>query len=426
MRAGLDDPRQWLQELFAIAVAAADPRQVLQPRLPRDTRRRAIVIGAGKAAAGMASALEQHWAGELSGLVVTPYGHAVPCQRIEVMEAAHPIPDERGALAVHRILSLVRDLTPDDLVICLLSGGGSALLSLPAPGITLADKQDLNKQLLRCGAPIGEINCVRKHLSAIKGGRLARACRPAQLITYAISDVPGDHPHVIASGPTVPDPSTSAQALAILRRHRIPLAPPIVEWLEAVDSETLKTGDPAFARSEFHLVATPHQSLEAAANAARDAGVEVQVLGDDLEGEAREVAGQHAAIAHDARRRIGSSGPPLLILSGGETSVTVAGSGRGGRNTEFLLGLAVALAGAPGVYALAADSDGLDGAQDNAGAVLGPDSLRRAHELGLDAAALLDDNDSHRFFATLGDLVTTGPTRTNVNDIRAVLVLPEH
>jgi glycerate 2-kinase len=421
MNAGLDDPRQFLLELFQIAVRAADPHLVLAPCLPTDTSRRALVIGAGKAAASMASALEQHWCGELSGLVVTPYGHALPCHGIEVVEAAHPIPDERGVQAVQRILRLVKDLNPADLVICLLSGGGSALLSLPAPGITLAEKQAISRHLLHCGAAIDEINCVRKHLSGIKGGRLARACQPAQLITYAISDVPGDLPAVIASGPTVPDPTTSAEALATLRRHRIPLAPHIATWLEAPASESLKVGDPAFAGSEFHLIATPRLSLQAAASAARGAGVEVVLLGDDLQGEAREVAGAHAALALGA---LGTAKGPCLFLSGGETTVTVKGRGRGGRNTEFLLSLAIEMAGAPGIYALAADTDGIDGAQDNAGAVLTPATWQRARDLGLDAAAMLADNDSHGFFATVDDLMLTGPTRSNVNDFRALLVLP--
>jgi hydroxypyruvate reductase len=426
VRAGLDDPRQWLQELLRIALAAADPTQVLARHLPQDTHRRALVIGAGKAAATMATALEQHWAGELSGLVVTPYGHALPCQRIEVVEAAHPVPDARGTEAVQRILARVSDLGADDLVICLLSGGGSALLSLPAPGIALAEKQFITKALLRCGAAIDEINCVRKHLSAIKGGRLAAACAPAQLVTYAISDVPGDHPSVIASGPTVPDPTASRDALAILRRHAIALPPHIVAWLEGPESETLKAGDPAFARSEFHLIATPQLSLQAAASAARGAGVEVTVLGDDIEGVAREVAQAHAALALRTVKERRPATRAHLILSGGETTVAVTGRGRGGRNTEFLLSLALALDGAPGVYALAADTDGIDGAQDCAGALLAPDSVQRSRQQGLDAAALLDDNDSHRFFAALDDLVITGPTRTNVNDFRAVLILPGH
>jgi glycerate 2-kinase len=423
MRAGLDDPRHWLLELFHVAVAAADPRHALVQHLPRDTRHRALVIGAGKAAAAMASALEQHWMGELSGLVIVPYGHAVPTARIEVVEAAHPVPDERGAMAVQRILGLVKNLRPAERVICLLSGGGSALLSLPAPGITLAEKQAITRQLLLCGAAIGEINCVRKHLSGIKGGRLARACAPAQLITYAISDVPGDHASVIASGPTVPDPTTSAEALALLRRYRVALSPHIVSWLETAASESLKEDDPAFAGSAFHLIATPRLSLQAAARAARDAGVEVTVLGGDVQGEARDVARAQAAQALTLR----ASAHPraCLLLSGGETTVTVNGTGRGGRNTEFLLSLAIEVAGASGIYALAADTDGIDGTQHNAGALLTPATWRRARELGLDATAMLADNDSHDFFAALDDLVVTGPTRTNVNDFRAVLVLPE-
>ena len=425
MRAGLDDPRQFLQDLFRLAVTAADPQQALKRYLPRNTARRVRVIGAGKAAASMASALEQHWAGEVSGLVVTPYSHALHCQRIEVLEAAHPVPDAQGELAAQRMLALVSDLQADDLVICLLSGGGSALLSLPAPTITLAEKQTLSRQLLQCGATIGEINCVRKHLSAIKGGRLARACYPAQLITYAISDVPGDQPDVIASGPTVADPTTSAQALAVLLRFDIPLAPHTVDWLQNPASETLKAGDAALVGSEFHLIATAQQSLESAARAARDAGLEVLLLGDSIEGEAREVARVHAAMALSARQQGEPASPPCLILSGGETTVTVNGQGRGGRNSEFLLSLASALAGTPGIYALAADTDGLDGSGNNAGAILTPDSWQRARALGLDAAAMLNDNDSYGFFAALDDLIVTGPTRTNVNDFRAVLILPE-
>lgn len=406
-----------------MAVAAADPHRVLPPCLPGDTGRRAIVIGAGKAAAAMASALEQHWAGALSGLVITPYGHGEPCQHIEVIEAAHPIPDAQGEKAAARILALVSNLSAEDLVICLLSGGGSALLSLPAPGITLADKQDINRQLLQSGAAIADINCVRKHLSGIKGGRLARACYPAQLITFAISDVPGDHPAIIASGPTVADTASSAEALAILQRYDITVGTHILEWLQISDSETLKADDPVFAGSQFHLIATAQTSLEAAARAARKAGLEVLLLGDNIEGEAREVARAQATLAL-ARQHGEQSRSPCLILSGGETTVTINGGGRGGRNTEFLLSMAIALVGAPGIHALAADTDGRDGTQDNAGAILAPTSWQRSRDLGLDAAALLADNDSYRFFAALDDLLVTGPTRTNVNDFRAVLVLP--
>ncbi len=423
MRAGLIDPRQLLLELFQVAVRAADPHQVLAPCLPVDRSRRALVIGAGKAAASMASALEKNWLGELSGLVVAPYSHGEPCQHIEVLQAAHPVPDTQGEQAATRILELVANLSVTDLVICLLSGGGSALLSLPAPGVTLADKRDINQQLLRCGATIAEINCVRKHLSRIKGGRLARACHPAQLITYAISDVPGDQPAVIASGPTVADTTRSAEALRVLQRYAIMVGPKVLDWLENPESETLQAHDPVFALSQFHLIATAGQSLQAAARAARDAGIEVVLLGDNIEGEACAVARTHAALAL-ARQRSVPTQPPCLYLSGGETTVTVNGTGRGGRNTEFLLSLAIEVAGAPGIYALAADTDGIDGAQDNAGAFLTPATWQRAHHLGLDATAMLSDNDSYGFFAAVDDLLVTGPTRTNVNDFRAVLVLP--
>ena len=406
-----------------MAVDAANPHRVLPPYLPRDTNRRALVIGAGKAAAAMASALEKNWAGELSGLVVTPYGHSEPCKHIEVVEASHPIPDMQGEQAATRIMELVSDLSSEDLVLCLLSGGGSALLSLPAPGMTLADKQDITQQLLQSGAAIADINCVRKHLSRIKGGRLARACHPAQLITYAISDVPGDHPAVIASGPTVADASRATEALGILKRYDIKVGTHILDWLLSSDSATVQAGDPAFVGNQFHIIATAKASLDAAARAAREAGIEVLQLGDNIEGEAREVARVQAAMAL-ARRRGETTILPFLILSGGETTVKVTGRGRGGRNTEFLLSLAIALAGAPGIYALAADTDGIDGSQDNAGAVLTPESWQRARSLGLDAAALLADNDAYSYFAALDDLLVTGPTRTNINDFRAVLVLP--
>ena len=418
----LTEPRAFLLDLFHSAVDAANPHTVLADYLPADTHRRAIVIGAGKAAASMAAALEQHWSGELSGLVVTRYGHAEPCERIEVVEAAHPVPDDEGEKVARRMLALVADLTQEDLVICLISGGGSSLLSLPAAGISLADKQAVNQQLLKCGAPIDEINCVRKHLSAIKGGRLARACAPAQVITLAISDVPGDDPAVIASGPTVADSSTCADALAILARHDIEISDAVRDWLQDPEAETVKPGHPLFARSEYHLIATPRKSMEAARLAAGKAGLEVIFLGDDVEGEAREVAWEQAALAMTAAQ--GATRLPCLILSGGETTVTVRGSGRGGRNAEYLLALANALEGAPNVYALAADTDGIDGSEDNAGAVLQPDSWQRAGERGLSAAAMLDNNNGYGFFDALDDLIVTGPTRTNVNDFRAILVLP--
>ncbi len=420
MRAGPDAPRDFLTELFHVTVAAADPHITLPPLLPPRRDRPAVVIGAGKAAAAMAAGLEQHWPGELRGLVAVPYGHAEPCARIAVVEAAHPVPDDQGEVVARRVLDAVGGLTTHDLVICLLSGGGSSLLALPAPALSLADKQAIGRQLLRSGAPIDEINCVRKHLSAIKGGRLAAACRPAQLITYAISDVPGDDPSVIASGPTVADPTTAADALAVIERRGIDAPPHVLDWLHDPDAETPGPGDPALEHAAFHLVATPDGALRAAAAAAESAGIEVTYLGDDIQGEAREIGAAQAARAlelHAAGRR-------CLLLSGGETTVTVRGGGRGGRNTEFLLAAAVALDGAPGIHAMAADTDGIDGAGDNAGALLAPDSLARAHAAGLDAGALLEDNNGHGFFDALDDLVVTGPTRTNVNDFRALLVLP--
>ena len=383
-----------------------------------------MVVGAGKASAAMARALEENWRGELSGLVATRYGHGEHCDRIEVVEAAHPVPDDAGQQVAGRILGLVDNLGADDLVICLMSGGGSSLLSLPAPGISLADKQGINRQLLRCGAAIDEINCVRKHLSAIKGGRLAAACAPARVITYAISDVPGDDPSVIASGPTVADASTAQDALAVLARYAVEVPDNIRAWLADPAAETLKAQDSLLRNNEFHLIATPHQSLQAAAEVARAAGVEVLLLGDSIEGEARDVAAVHAAIAQYCRRRGEPLAPPCLILSGGETTVTVRGTGRGGRNAEFLLALATALGEEHRCFALAADTDGIDGSEDNAGALMTPDSLQRGAAAGLDARAMLDNNDGYGFFAALDDLVVTGPTRTNVNDFRAILVLP--
>jgi len=420
MRVSVEQPETFLRELFDTTVRAAGPARALGHFLDDINGRDALVIGAGKAAASMAAALEARWTGGLRGLVAAPYGHVESCSHIEVVEAAHPVPDDQGERFARRVLEAVRGLTPDDLLICLLSGGGSALLALPAPGLTLADKQSVNRQLLRSGAPIDEINCVRKHLSAIKGGRLAAACHPAELVTFAISDVPGDDPTVIASGPTVPDPTTCADALAILQRRAIAAPAAVVDWLRDPAAETPKVDDAIFSDSRFHLIATPDSALRAAADAAAAAGVEVIYLGDAVEGEARAVGTEQAALAQEHL----AAGRRCLLLSGGETTVTVRGSGRGGRNTEFLLALACALQGAPGIHALAADTDGIDGAGDNAGAVLGPATWTRAQALGLDARAMLENNDGYRFFAALDDLVVTGPTRTNVNDFRALLVLP--
>jgi hydroxypyruvate reductase len=392
--------------MFDAAVAAAAPATALPPYLPSPPKGRTIVVGAGKASAAMAAAVEAHWPGRLSGLVVTRYGHAVDTKRIEIVEAAHPVPDAAGQKAAARILDLVKGLGPDDLVLALISGGASALLTLPASGMTLEQKQALNRALLKSGASISEMNCVRKHLSQVKGGRLAAAAAPAQVVALLISDVPGDDPSVIGSGPTVPDPTTIEDARAVLAKYGIE-AP-------AALSETPKS----LANSETVMVATPQKSLEAAASVARAHGIAPLLLGDAIEGEAREVAKVMAGIARSCATHGHPARPPCVLLSGGEATVTVRGKGRGGRNAEFLLALAVALEGHPRIHALAADTDGIDGSEDNAGALVTPDTLAR----GPDAKVRLADNDGYGFFAALGDLVMTGPTLTNVNDFRAILV----
>ncbi len=417
--------RNFLRSLFDAAVAAADPLEVVPPHLPAPPRGRTLVVGAGKASAKMARAVEDHGTGALEGLVVTRYGHAVPCRRIEIMEAAHPVPDAAGEAAARRILDLVRGAGEEDRVIALFSGGGSALCTLPAPGLTLADKQAVNRALLRSGATILEINCVRKHLSAIKGGRLAVAAWPAPVRALLISDVPGDDPAVIASGPTVADPTSFSDALAILEKYGIREPRAVIRHLREAREETPKPGDPRLSRTENIIVARPQQSLEAAARRAQAEGVRPLLLGDAIEGEAREVGRVMAGIAWSVRRHGHPLPPPCVLLSGGETTVTVHGRGRGGRNVEFLLALALALEGAAGVWAVAADTDGVDGAEEVAGAVITPDTLTRAARLGLDPRAFLADNDAHAFFAALGDQLVTGPTLTNVNDFRAILVLPE-
>jgi hydroxypyruvate reductase len=416
------DPKTLLRDLFATAIDAAHPRQVLADYLPADRSGRVIVIGAGKAAAAMAEVVEREWQGEVSGLVVTRYEHGANCQKIEVVEAAHPVPDDAGERVARRVLELVSNLQESDRVIFLLSGGGSSLLALPAAGISLQDKQAMNKALLKSGATIGEMNCVRKHLSAIKGGRLAKASWPASVYTYAISDVPGDEATVIASGPTVADPTTSQQALAILARYSIEIPANVRAWLNSPESETVKPGDSCLSRSHFQLIATPQQSLDAAAAKAQAAGLPTLILGD-LEGESREVAKVHAGIARQIQLHGQPLKPPCVILSGGETTVTVRGKGRGGRNAEFLLSLTESLKGLPGVYALAGDTDGIDGSEDNAGALMTPSSYSRAAALNLSASDELDNNNGYGYFAALDDLIVTGPTRTNVNDFRAILIL---
>jgi glycerate 2-kinase len=416
--------RALLRTMFDAAIAAAQPARCLPPHLPTPPKGRTIVLGAGKASAAMARTFEDHWAGAITGLVVTRYGYAVPCERIEIVEAAHPVPDAAGFGAAKRMLAMAGGLTADDLVVALISGGGSALLALPADGLTLDDEQNVNRALLKSGATISEMNCVRRHISAIKGGRLAAACHPAQVVTLLMSDVPGDDPIAIASGPTVADPTTCADALDVIRRYGIEVAAAVTRVLESGAGETVKPGDPRLARATTRMIATPQRSLEAAAGIARDAGFAPSILGDSLEGEARDVGKVMAGIAQQVARHGQPVAPPCVLLSGGETTVTVRGHGRGGRNVEFLLSLAIALDGRPDVFAIAGDTDGVDGEAEIAGAIVTPDTLARAWAKGIRARDALADNDGHGFFEALGDPVVTGPTLTNVNDFRAILVRP--
>lgn len=420
----LSNPRQFLIDLYSHAVAAVSADKCLPEFLPKPPPNgRTLVIGAGKGAAAMAKAVEDHWQGPLSGLVVTRYGHGAECKNIEVVEAAHPVPDEAGRAAAGRIMQMVQGLTESDLVICLISGGGSALLALPAEGISLEQKQAMNRALLRSGATISEMNCVRKHLSAIKGGRLALACHPARVVTLMISDVPGDDPGVIASGPTLPDPTTCADSLAIMRKYGIDIPDNVLRHLESGAGETPKPGDERFARNRSRVIANAQDALEAAATRARAFGVNAYILSDCIEGEARDIGLMHAALGRQVALRDQPFVSPCVLISGGETTVTVRGNGRGGRNAEFLLSLAVALDGYPHVHAIACDTDGIDGSEDNAGAIYGPDSAERAEKLGLRAKAMLENNDGYGYFSALGDLVVSGPTRTNVNDFRAILII---
>ena len=411
-----------LREMFDAAVASAQPARRIAEFLPKYVDGRLIVIGAGKASAAMAQAVERHWLGPLEGLVVTRDGYGVPCRAIEIVEASHPVPDARGLAAARRMIEKVSGLTPKDVVLCLISGGGSALLPLPASGITLEEKQQLNTALLNSGATIAEMNCVRRHLSTIKGGRLALACGPARVINLIISDVPADDASDVASGPTVPDVTTCADALAILRRYRIDVTPAIHALLHSGTSETPKPDDARLSDIETHFIATPQMALEAAAAVAEARGVRTHILGDAIEGEARDVGLVMAAIARQVAQRGQPFSPPCVLLSGGETTVTVKGDGRGGRNVEFLLSLGIGLNGAPDVYALAADTDGVDGREEIAGAVLYPDTLERARKQGLRPIDVLDENDAHSLFLTLDDSIVTGPTLTNVNDFRAIFI----
>ncbi len=429
-------PREFLLALYQAAVQRALPLHNTATYLPKPPKGRTIVLGAGKAGAAMAQAVEAHWPSDahLEGLVVTRYHHTPPrpaglVQRIEVIEASHPVPDAAGLAAAQRIMAMTQGLTADDLVLCLVSGGGSALLTLPVDGLDFADKQRINQALLSSGANISEMNCVRKHLSQIKGGQLAAACAPAQVVTLTISDVPGDDPGIIASGPTVPDVTTCAQALAILQRYNIAIPAAVQSQLQSGALETPKPGDARFAGHVVHMTATPQQSLEAAATLARAAGLNAYILSDEIEGESREVGKVHAALARAAAHGKGAFTKPCVILSGGETTVTVRprkdnqARGRGGRAGEFCMGLALALQGVEGVYAIAADTDGIDGVEDNAGAYVVPDTLQRAASQALKIDDYLDRNDAYGYFSALGDLVITGPTHTNVNDFRALLVL---
>lgn len=421
------DARALLRALFDAALAAARPATCLAPYIAKlqPPKGRTIVIGAGKASAAMARAVEDQWSHPLEGLVVTRYGYGETCNRIEIVEAAHPVPDDKGRETAGRIYERVQGLSADDLLLCLISGGASALLALPAEGLTLNHKQEVNRALLKSGANIVEMNTVRKHLSAIKGGRLAIAAQPARVLSWLISDVPNDDPGVIGSGPTVADKTTFADALAVLAKYRIDPPLPVLRHLQEGAAgrieETPKPGDPRLNDVETIMVATPRRSLEAAAAIARERGVEVVMLGDNLEGEARELGAAHARQAIDMAKR---GGKPVVILSGGETTVTVRGKGRGGRNVEYLLAQAIAANGASGIWGLSADTDGVDGAEDIAGAVFTPDTLVRARAKGRDPQSMLDDNDGHGFFEMLGDSLITGPTRTNVNDFRVTLIAP--
>lgn len=417
------DRRQLLVDLFHTGVAAADPARCVPPHLPAKPKGRTLVIAAGKAAASMARAVEDNWDGPLSGIAVTRYGHGVACRFIEVIEASHPVPDDRGELAARRLLDAAHALGPDDLALCLISGGGSALLGLPAPGLTLEEKKSINRALLASGAPIDQMNTVRKHLSAIKGGRLAQAAYPARVQTIGISDVPDDDPSVIASGPTVPDRTTQAEAMEILVRYGIPVSPAVRRHLDDPANETPKPSDPVFLNTSFQMAARPADMVDAVASAGRKLGFTVISLGAAIEGEARDIGAAHAVMALDKADQRRSGDAPLMIVSGGETTVTVKRrDGRGGRNCEYLLALAIALDGHKEIHALACDTDGIDGSEDNAGAIIDPLTLSRARTAGLDPRAELEKNNSWSVFSATGDLVVSGPTRTNVNDLRVILI----
>ena len=407
-----------MKAMFTAAIEAALPKHTMLQFIPEPPEGRTIVVGAGKGSAAMAQVFEQNFKGEYLGLIVTRYGHAVPCRQIEIVEAAHPVPDDAGTKAAARMLHMVQGLTEKDLVVALISGGGSALLSLPVEGVSVEDKRAVNLALLKSGAPIDEMNCVRKHLSRIKGGRLAAAAHPAKLITLVISDVPGDDLAAVASGPTVADPTNFAQARAIIAKYNIEVPASVTRHLTIARDETPKR----LTNTKAHCIASPQKSLEAAARVALAAGYTPIILGDAIEGEAREVGIMMAGIALQAKRFGQPAMPPCAIISGGETTVTVKGTGAGGRNVEYLLSLALKLNGAENIHALAGDTDGIDGAREVAGAIITPTTLARARGLAIDPWSSLSNNDGHGFFEALGDSVITGPTLTNVNDFRVILV----
>jgi glycerate 2-kinase len=420
------NPQQLLKDMFDAAIASAQPERCIPHFMPKPSeigRGRFIVIGAGKASAAMAHTVEQNWSGTIEGLVVTRYGYAVPCQSIEIIEASHPVPDEAGLVAAQRIFDLVSNLTEDDTVLCLISGGGSSLLPMPLPGLTLEDKQSLNRELLKSGATIGEMNAVRRHLSGIKGGRLAAACHPARVITLLLSDVPGDDPINIASGPTVPDPTSCHDALDIIQRYGISLPDPVMHVLTSGQGESVKPNDPRLSNASFHIIATPMMALQAAAQVAQASDIKAHILSDMIEGEASEVGKVLAGIALNVAKHNLPFETPCVILSGGETTVTLKGDGRGGRNVECLLSFAITARSHPAIYALMGDTDGVDGVEEIAGAIIGPDTLTRAFNEGIRPLPHLDNNDGHGFFQALGLSVVTGPTLTNVNDFRAILIV---
>ncbi|RUX34100.1 glycerate kinase [Mesorhizobium sp. M2A.F.Ca.ET.042.01.1.1] len=418
----MTDPKTFLTSIFNAAVAAADPEKTIRNHLPAKAKGRTIVIGAGKGSAQMAAAFEKVWDGPVDGLVVTRYGYGARCERIEIIEAAHPVPDAAGLEASRRLLEKVRGLTSDDLVVALISGGGSALLPSPAPGLTLADEIAVNEALLASGAPIAAMNTIRKHVSTIKGGRLAAAAHPARVVSLVVSDIPGDNPALVASGPTVPDTGSRQDALASIAAYGMKLPASVMAHIQSPAADAPRPDDPRFAGNEVHLTASAGVSLEAAAAEAKRQGIEAVILSDAIEGEAREVGGVHAAIAREVATRNRPFAKPVLILSGGETTVTLRAKGKGGRNSEFLLAFAIGIDGVDGIHAIAADTDGIDGSENNAGAFADGSTVARMRAAGVDAKAMLAGNNAWTAFNAVDDLFVPGPTGTNVNDLRAILV----